>query len=308
MSEIEPVTPVASAENLDPRKVELGRRLFGDVRLSRDGTRSCASCHILEQGGDDGLARAVGADGKALDFNTPSVFNAARNFRLNWRGNFRSLEEQNEAVLTDPRLMNARWQDVLPKLRADRGYAAEFYRIYGSVPSREGVLDVLATYQRSLVTPNSRFDRRLNGEAAAITLDEEQGYQLFKTYGCVACHQGENFGGNLFQRFGIFAQAFGFGNGEVPTDADLGRYSITGRDEDRFVFRVPSLRNVAVTAPYFHDGRVATLDKAVDVMARKQLGREIPRQDVTLIVKFLETLTGEHPDGPQPQPLNFGLP
>ena len=185
--------------------------------------------------------------------------------------------------------MNATWPELLAKLRADADYRAAFKALYGG-PEREHVLDALATFQRSLLTPDARFDRYLRGERDAITAEEARGYQLFKAYGCIACHQGVNVGGNLFQRFGVFYDPFAArGNAGA---ADLGRYTITGREDDRKVFRVPSLRNVAVTSPYFHDGSAASLAEAVDIMARSQLGRELPRDDIDLIIRFLRTLTG----------------
>ena len=285
----EPITPVPAAEALDPAKIELGRRMFHDVRLSRGDRVSCASCHDLARGGDDGRARSETNDGRPSDFNASTVFNAALNARLNWRGNFRTLTEQNEAVLLDPRLMNVTWAELLAKLRADADYRTAFKALYGG-PEREHVLDALATFQRSLLTPDARFDRYLRGERDAITAEEARGYQLFKAYGCIACHQGVNVGGNLFQRFGVFYDPFAArGNAGA---ADLGRYTITGREDDRKVFRVPSLRNVAVTSPYFHDGSAASLAEAVDIMARSQLGRELPRDDIELIIRFLRTLTG----------------
>ena len=232
-----------------------------------------------------------GADGELLNFNAPTIFNLALNFRLNWRGNFRTLEEQNEAVLLNPDLMNTTWEELLPKLRADEAYEEAFAKVYGSEPAPAHVLDALAAFQRSLVTPDARFDRFLRGERDAITPQEERGYQLFKDYGCVACHQGVNVGGNLFQRFGIFHDPFA----HLPVrTADLGRFTLTGKADDRFVFRVPSLRNVAVTAPYFHDGRARTLEQAIEEMARSQLGRVLTGQEIGLIAGFLRTLTGEY--------------
>jgi cytochrome c peroxidase len=287
----EPVTPLITIENLDPAKVELGRKLFQDVRLSRDETLSCASCHWLDRSGDDQRPHSVGSDGRELNFHTPTIFNAVINYRLNWRGNFRTLEEHNEAVLLDPRLMNASWEELLPKIRAVREYRSAFAEIYTSSPKRSSVLDALATFERSLITPDAPFDDYLRGAQRAITADQQRGYQLFKSYGCIACHQGKNFGGNLFQKFGIFADPFA---GREKTDADLGRYTITHLEGDRQVFRVPSLRNVAVTPPYFHDGRTSSLAEAVGIMARVQLGRELPKQDLDLIVGFLATLTGKY--------------
>ncbi len=207
----EPITPVPLGVSLDADKVRLGEMLFHDVRLSRGDVLSCASCHLLAEGGDDNRVRSPGLDGELLNFNAPTVFNVALNFRLNWRGNFRALEEQNEAVLLDPHLMNKNWEELLSELRSDEAYREAFVTVYGSDPAPAHVLDSLASFQRSLITPNARFDRHLRGERHAITPDEERGYQLFKEFGCVACHQGVNVGGNLFQRFGIFHDPFSQG-------------------------------------------------------------------------------------------------
>jgi cytochrome c peroxidase len=291
-SDGEPIAPVAVSEPTDTAKIVLGERLFSDPRLSHGDAVACTSCHRLGQGGDDGRTRSVAADGRLLDFNAPTVFNVALNFRLNWRGNFRTLEEQNEAVLLDEQLMNTSWEELLSKLRADADYGRAFAAVYRAPPDRLIILDALAAYQRSLVTPDAPFDRYLRGEADAVTAEEKQGYQLFKDYGCAACHQGVNVGGNLFQKFGIFASPFA--SEKTPSQGDLGRFTVTGIESDRHVFRVPSLRNVVVTAPYFHDGRTASLGEAVEIMGRNQLGREIAKRDVDLIVKFLATLTGEH--------------
>jgi cytochrome c peroxidase len=298
----EPISPVSPVETIDMAKIALGEALFRDTRLSRHETVACTSCHRLDEGGDDGRARSVGADGRLLDFNSPTVFNAALNFRLNWRGNFRGLEEQNEAVLFDPSLMNTSWEELLRRLRGEPAYTDGFAAAYGSAPDRENVLDALAAFQRSLVTPDARFDRYLRGERSALTAEEVRGYELFKDYGCVACHQGRNVGGNLFQKFGIFANPFA--RQETRSDGDLGRFTITGQERDRHVFRVPSLRNVALTAPYFHDGRTASLAQAVKIRAGSQLGRELPDPDIRSIVSFLNTLTGEYRGAPKARERN----
>jgi cytochrome c peroxidase len=287
----EPIAPIPTVAHLDPAQVRLGERLFRDVRLSHDNKFACASCHKLDQGGDDGQVRSIGDDGRPLDFNTPTIFNAALSFRLNWRGNFRTLEEQAEAVLLDPRLMGTSWTALIAKLQADQTYSDEFGAAYGQPPARPLVLDALAAFERSLVTPRAPFDRYLRGESDAIGPEEKRGYELFKSYGCVACHQGVNVGGNLFQPFGVFDDPF---IGGPLTRADLGRFALTGKAEDRSVFRVPSLRNVAETAPYFHDGRAATLEQAIAEMSRTQLGRPLAPREIDLIVRFLRTLTGEY--------------
>lgn len=290
----EPIVPIAAPTGLDPGKVALGAALFGDARLSGTGDVACASCHDLAHGGDDGQSRRLGSDGRRLEFNAPTVFNAALNFRLNWRGNFRDLEAQNEAALLDPQIMASDWATLLPRLRAVPDYARGFGAAYGRPPERADVLDALASFQRSLVTPGARLDRYLAGDADALRPDERRGFELFKSYGCVSCHQGRNVGGNLFQRFGIFPDP----ETRARTDADVGRFSITGLDADRRVFRVPSLRNVALTAPYLHDGRAETLAEVVAIMGRAQLGVELPSGDIELIVRFLGTLSGAYGGAP----------
>ncbi|UIJ72584.1 cytochrome-c peroxidase [Aurantimonas sp. HBX-1] len=296
----EPITPLSPVTRTRAELVELGARLFSDRRLSAGASRSCASCHQLEAGGDDGRRRGAGADGRPLLFNVPSILNAWKNYRYGWRGNFATLEEQNEAILLDPRVMGGSWPTIIRALSDDRDYVASFRTLFGQAPDRRGVLEALGAFQRSLTTQNGRFDRYLRGDEEAITEEEEQGYALFKSYGCISCHQGENVGGNLMQRFPLFPQGFGPAErdgGETERTANLGRYSITGKSADRYLFRVPSLRNVALTAPYFHDGRAAMLDDAVAEMAASQLGRTIPAGKVSLIVAFLKTLGGPDTTG-----------
>jgi cytochrome c peroxidase len=294
----EPVTPIWPPEHVDTAKVELGRKLFHDTRLSHSNAVACSTCHQLQSGGDDGRVRSPGSDGQPLDFNTPTVFNVAGNSRLNWEASFRLLEEQNESVLFSARIMNTTWPELLAKLRNDANYPKDFFAIYGTGPAHANVLDALAAFQRSLVTPNSPFDRHLRGEPDAISPDEVHGYQLFKSYGCVACHQGANFGGNLSQPFGIFADPF-----KAPWEASAGqdRISATNAKGDGRLYRVPSLRNVAVTAPYFHNGYTSSLAEAVEIMGRSQLGRQLSADDVRLIVQFLNALTGEYQGRPLTQ-------
>jgi cytochrome c peroxidase len=286
----EPLAPLPPLPALDELKVELGRRLFSDTILSGNGSRACASCHDLNGGGTVHVERTAGYTGKMNSFNPPTVFNVGNNYRLGWRGNFTSLEELNEKVLLDENLMAANWQVLLQRLRASDLYAPLFERAFARRPDRADIIDALATFQRSLLTPGARFDRYLGGDLAALTQDEAEGYALFKSRGCASCHQGSNVGGNMFQRFGIFTAPVR--NGDAATDADLGRWTITGAERDKSVFRVPSLRNVEVTAPYFHDGRTKSLPEAVIIMARSQLGRELPATEVSSIVAFLKTLTG----------------
>jgi cytochrome c peroxidase len=296
----EPLVPLPLTLALDPHRVALGARLFADVRLSHDNTRACTTCHPLERGGMDGQPRAVAADGTRHLRNTPTVFNVGLNAVLNWDGSATTLEAHAERVLLHPDLMRTTWPELLAKLQADADYRSGFTTAYPEGLTRATVLDALASYERSLLTPNSRFDRYLRGEPHALTAPEQQGYRLFTAYGCVACHQGVNIGGNMYQKFGIFAEP---GGGDSPAAVvDLGRYAVTGVPRDRAVFRVPSLRNVAVTAPYFHDGRARTLADAVDTMARVQLGITLTPEEIGVLVQFLQTLTGEYRGRPVAMP------
>jgi cytochrome c peroxidase len=253
---------------------------------------ACATCHQISRGGADGQARSLSADGTPLARNTPSIFNVVFNFTYHWDGALPTLEAQAERVLLNPLVMRTTWPELLTKLRSDPSYVASFEAIYPDGVTPSSVLDAIAAYERSLITPNSRFDRFLRGEPEVLSPDEQRGYQLFKSYGCVACHNGLNVGGNLFQKFGIFPDVFDLTN--PGAEADPGRFGVTGVARDLGVFRVPSLRNVALTAPYFHDGRAATLQDAVNTMARVQLGRRLGHDEVDAIVQFLHTLTGDH--------------
>ena len=289
----EPILPLPEALKLDAGKVALGRRLFHDPRLSQDQTIACATCHLLGKGGADGQRHSVGVAGKTLSINTPTVFNSAFNFRQFWDGRAPSLEDQIDGPLQHTDEMGATWVSVIEKLKADPSYSAAFAALYRDGVQVKNVKDAIATFERSLITPNSRFDRFLQGERMALAEPEIKGYHLFRIYGCVACHQGANVGGNMYQRMGIMGDYFSDRGG--ITDADLGRFNVTKRDEDKHVFKVPSLRNVSQTAPYFHDGSVATLEQAVAVMGKYQLGVAIPAADIALIVAFLSTLSGDLP-------------
>jgi cytochrome c peroxidase len=289
----EPILPIPLEQKLDAKKVALGEILFNDKRLSKDGSTSCASCHNLtEHGGADGKARSLGIGGAKGEINAPTVFNSSLNFRQFWDGRASTLEEQAGGPIQNLKEMGTTWKDVLAKLSTDSTFKAKFEESYPSGLQSKNIQDALAVFERSLLTPNSRFDKYLRGNKAALGTDELKGYQLFKSYGCVACHQGVNVGGNMFQTFGVMGDYFGK-RGNV-TAADLGRFNVTKSDGDKHVFKVPSLRNVALTAPYFHDGSAKTLNDAVDVMFKYQLGRTATQEDKDAIVKFLQTLTGEY--------------
>lgn len=285
----EPIQPLPPPPVLDRRKLVLGERLFHDPRLSRDQSVSCASCHNLKLGGADGKPRSVRPGGALTPVNTPSIFNVAFNFRLFWDGRAGSLEGHIQGPMEDT---GTDWQTVLPRLRQDPTYVTAFAAAYPDGLTTAAVQDALMTFERSLVTPNGRFDRYLRGDRNAITAEEKEGYRLFKAYGCAACHQGVNAGGNMYQKVGVMGDYFDK-RGDL-TPADLGRYNVTGLERDRYMFRVPGLRNVALTAPYLHDGRIKTLEDAVKGMSKFMLGRPIEPREVKLIVQFLHTLNGEY--------------
>jgi len=222
--------------------------------------------------------------------------NSGLNFKQFWDGRANSLEEQVDGPIQNAKEMGSTWEDVLRKLRAAPQYAADFHQIYPDGVQRNNIKECIAEFERSLITPNSRFDRYLRGDLAVLTAAEKSGYHKFKAFGCISCHQGVNVGGNMFQVFGTMGNYF-VERGNI-SKADFGRFNVTGRERDRFVFKVPSLRNVALTAPYFHDGSASTLEAAVEVMAKYQLGQPLSTADIDEIAQFLKTLTGEYEGAP----------
>ena len=288
----EPIKPIPEETATNPEKVALGRALFHDPRLSKDNTAACVSCHDLGSGGDDGRKVSTGLSGRLGLINAPTVFNVGLNFTQFWDGRAETLEQQIDGPVQSRLELDSLWPDVLTKLYSHESYPQRFNALYPDGITRETVKDALAEFMRSLTTPNSRFDQWLRGNADAIDEQEKYGYALFKHYGCVSCHQGANVGGNMFQVFGVLNEYFEK-RGNVTT-ADLGRFNITGEDEDRHAFKVPSLRMAAHTAPYLHDGSAATLRDAVDAMFEFQLGRTAPDEDKEAIVAFIGTLAGEN--------------
>ena len=269
----EPISPIPPAPEIDPQKLALGESLFRDVRLSGNGLRSCASCHDPDTNGASGVRFDKTPDGADVPFNSSTVFNAVLSFRLNWEGGARTLQEQADTTMQNPQIMGASIPEVLTRLRADPAMVGRFRQVYGDEPQWESLIDAIAAYERTLVTPDSRFDRWLRGDADALSIQEQSGYQLFKSLGCISCHQGVNVGGNLFERHGIFH----------PLASPRPR-----------ILRVPSLRNIATTPPYFHDGSAPTLEDAVTQMGHAQLDQTLTDHQVSAIVAFLRSLTGTY--------------
>jgi cytochrome c peroxidase len=293
----EPVRPITRISNLNPQKVELGFKLFHDTRLSGDNTLSCASCHDLKKGGTDRAPVATGIFGQKGGINAPTVYNAANNFVQFWDGRAADLREQAEGPVANPVEMGAKWEDVVVKIKQDPQYAAVFRALYPDGVTKHNITDAIATFEKTLMTPNSRFDRYLAGDSKALTDAEKRGYDLFKLVGCASCHMGPNLGGMTFEKMGRKVDYFKE-RGGLLTEADNGRFNVTHREIDRHKFKVPTLRNIAQTAPYFHDASTSDLKEAVRVMARVQLGKKLDERQTEEIAQFLQTLTGEYQGKP----------
>jgi len=287
----EPIQPIVQTFDIDPAKKNLGRRLFFDTQLSKTNQISCASCHNIDEGGDDGEIVSTGVNNKQGGINSPTVLNSALNFSQFWDGRADTLEDQIDGPIQNELEMGMLWPELVAKLYLDDEYPALFEAIYPDGITRSNIKNAIAEYERSLITINSKFDQWLNGDQSALNAQELRGYEKFKQYGCTSCHQGANVGGNMYQVFGVLNNYFQR-RGNI-TDADMGRFNITGNPSDRHAFKVPSLRMAAHTAPYLHDGSAKTLREAVDIMFEFQLGREAPDADKDDIVEFIKTLAGE---------------
>jgi cytochrome c peroxidase len=279
---------------LDQRKVVLGAKLFADTRLSGDGTVSCATCHDLAKAGQDGIPVARGIEGKLGQNNTPTVFNSGLNFRQFWDGRAETLEEQADGPTTNPVEMNGNWPEIIAKLQNDPAFMAEYQSIWSNELSPQNIKKAIAEYERSLVTFDAPFDKYLKGQTDALNVQALEGWKLFQKLGCISCHQGVNIGGNMYANLGILGDYFK-DRGRPETLADRGRFNVTGNADDLHLFKVPSLRNVALTAPYFHDGSVPTLGDAVEIMAKYQLGVNLTAEQHAAILSFLNSLTGIFP-------------
>jgi cytochrome c peroxidase len=289
-------TPIPLSLSLDSRKVELGGQLFNDPKLSGDGSVACAHCHDLATGGVDRMLHSRGIGGQEGGINAPTVFNSGFNFRQFWDGRAGTLEDQIDGPLQNPIEMGSTWPHAIAAISENQQYRSAFKTIYRDGIQQQNIKDAIATFERSLITPNSRFDRFLRGDQTALSHQEQAGFELFKQIGCTSCHQGVNIGSNMYQKLGVMEDFYAV-RGHV-SEVDLGRFNITKREQDRYFFKVPSLRNVALTAPYLHDGSAKTLEDAVKVMARFQLGKKLDAADVAKIVSFLRTLTGEYSGKP----------
>ncbi len=305
---VEPIAPIEPPADVDSAKAEIGKQLFFDPRLSKSGFLSCNSCHNLSMGGSDNLPSSVGHGWQQGPINSPTVLNASYNIAQFWDGRASDLKEQAAGPIANPKEMAMPHDLALEIIASIPGYVEAFAMAYGDdAVTLERVTETIAEFERTLVTPGAPFDRWLRGDERALDEEEKAGYALFKDSGCTACHNGPAVGGGMFQKMGLIEP--------YETDnAAQGRYALTGKEGDRMVFKVPTLRNVELTYPYFHDGGAETLDEAVRVMGRLQLGREFSDDEVAQLVAFLKTLTGElpqfalpvlppsSPDTPRPDP------
>ncbi len=277
------ITPIPEKIDFDLEKALLGKKLFNDKRLSANNTISCASCHDLKNGGDDNLVTSIGINNSIGNINAPTVLNAVFNFRQFWDGRAKDLDEQAMGPVENPIEMGHSF-DVLVKELSNMKYKDIFLEIYEDGITKKNIANAIAEFEKTLITPNSKFDKFLKGDKLAISKFENEGYELFKNKGCITCHHGVNVGGNLYNKFGVIFD---------PINDNLGRYNLTKDEEDKYFFKVPGLRNIEFTAPYFHDGRYYDLERTVKEMALVQLGRPMTEREIRKIVAFLKTLSGE---------------
>ena len=290
----EPITPIEPARITRPALVELGKKLYFDPRLSKSGFISCNSCHNLSMGGSDNLATSIGHNWQKGPINAPTVLNSAMNVAQFWDGRAATLKAQAGGPIANPGEMAFTHELAVEVLSTIPGYVAEFQQAFGTPAiDIDRVTGAIAAFEETLVTPNARFDKWLRGDKRALSLEEERGYDLFKASGCTACHNGPAAGGASFRKMGVVEPY------RTSSPAE-GRVAVTGKDADRFNFKVPTLRNVELTYPYFHDGAANTLPEAVDTMGRVQLGRKFSAEENARIVAFLKTLTGKQPQFAMP--------
>lgn len=294
----ETIRPIPDSVEYDPAKAALGELLYHDTRLSADGTVSCATCHGINTGGVDNLKYSEGIGGQLGGVNAPTVFNAVFNFVQFWDGRAATLADQAAGPPLNPVEMGCTsFDEIVARLAEDKAFVKAFNAVYPEGLSQATITDAIAQYEHTLITPNSPFDRYLKGDKEALTAEQVKGFELFKEYNCATCHAGVNMGGLSYELMGQRADYFK--DRELQersglTDGDNGRWAQTGIERDRFRFRTPGLRNVALTYPYYHDGSVKSLEEAVGMMAKYQVGKELSAENIATITAFLHTLTGEY--------------
>ena len=309
-SEALPTTALAPENNpTTPEKVALGKMLYHDPRLSSTGTVSCASCHNTMLGGEDNRSVAMGVNGQTGGRSAPTVWNSAFNKVQFWDGRAASLEEQAAGPVTNPIEMGMKsWDDVVARLKTIKGYRQAFDLAFGNdseTITKDNATKAIAAYERTLITPNSPYDKYVSGDKSALTAQQVRGMNKAVELGCTSCHSGPAFNGpGVFQKFPVNSN--GYFEAQYHFSKDKGLAEVTKKESDEHLWKVPTLRNIALTAPYFHNGSVKTLDKAVKIMAKLQLNTELSDDDTADIVAFLNALTGEFPH--QTMPILPGTP
>ena len=280
-----PIQPIPNIKHIDKDWVRLGKALFHSPLLSKDNSISCASCHMVNFGGDDGFSLSTGVDSKQGTRNSPTVLNSVFNFRQFWDGRAGSLAEQAEGPIHNPVEMATNWQDIIAKLNRDELFSKGFNDLGILNIQATHVVQAITIYEESLITPHSAIDKYLLGNKSALNSQQTEGLKKFSDFGCITCHQGVNIGGNIYQKLGRLE--------ELPRSLrqDQGRYLVTNDPLDKNVFKVPSLRNVLDTAPYFHDGSISTIEQAIRIMAEKQLGRDVSQEDIEDIKALFESFS-----------------
>jgi cytochrome c peroxidase len=287
---IKPIEAYAPKDSGAEAKAALGEKLYFDPRLSKSGAISCNSCHNLSMGGTDNLTSSIGDHWQQGPINAPTVLNSSMNIAQFWDGRAKDLKEQAGGPIANPKEMAFSHDLAINMLESIPQYQDEFKTVFGKDKiDIDMVKDAIASFEETLVTPDSKFDKWLKGDDVALTDTELKGYQLFKTSGCTACHNGAAVGGNSFQKMGV-VEAYKTDNPAV------GMEGVTKNEADRFKFKVPTLRNVELTYPYFHDGAAKTLEDAVTTMGKVQLGKQFTAEENGQIVAFLKTLTGKQPE------------
>lgn len=285
----EPIEVIKAVKVTEPEKVELGKMLFFEPRLSKSGYISCNSCHNLATGGVDALPTSVGHNWQQGPINSPTVLNANYMLAQFWDGRASDLQAQAAGPIENPKEMGYSHALATQTIASMPAYRAHFAKVYGDENvTIDRLTDAISTFEKTLVTPNSPFDQYLLGKQDAISVDAKAGYQLFKSKGCVSCHNGPAVGGTMYMKMGLI-KPFHTNN---PAE---GRIAVTGKEADKFVFKVPTLRNIELTYPYFHDGSVWTLEEAVNTMADIQLGQKLSDKENLEMVAFLVSLTGDQP-------------
>jgi cytochrome c peroxidase len=298
-----PTAAPAPADNpTTAEKVELGKILYHDPRLSSTGTVSCASCHNTMLGGEDNRPNSMGVNGQTGGRSAPTVWNSAFNKVQFWDGRAASLEAQAAGPVTNPIEMGMKsWDDVVARLKTIDGYQVAFEKAFGDKNSitKDNATKAIAAYERTLITPNSAYDKYVSGNKTALTEQQVRGLEKANQLGCTSCHSGPAFNGpGAFQKFPVVAN--GYFEAQHHFSKDGGLAEVTGKDSDKHMWKVPTLRNIALTAPYFHNGSVKTLDQAVRIMGKLQLDKDLSDADVNDIVAFLNALTGEFPHQTMP--------